>query len=154
MSSSALLKFSLISALSACAGHRVGGSETAHRIGCYTVRSAGVDTVKVWFPDTIALLSSRSKDEVIADLYGTRLNDRDAKNMSLLAFGWRPLATDSLRIVGTSGFFGVEFEGRFTDEGFEGSTASFTDVIDNEPIPRHRIIGTRARCLGFAARAA
>jgi hypothetical protein len=66
-----------------------------------------------------------------------------------LSWGWWSIGEDSLEIVGSSGFFGVEFRGHFTVGGFEGSAASFTDFANAEPVPRHPFTAVRAHCLGY-----
>ena len=82
-----------------------------------------------------------------------RMSQRQARLHSILKFGWRSAGTDSLEIWGSSGFFGVEFKGRLTAGGFQGSAASFTDVVGPDPLPRRAVIGMRSRCLGFESRA-
>jgi len=150
MSSHIFTCLGIVFALSACAGRQGAARPAVDRaLGCYVVRTDVDSNQRGWFPDTIALLSSRSKDGPVENTYRVRLTERQARRMSLLSFGWRNVGADSLEIVGSSGFFGVEFKGRFTADGFEGSAASFTDVIGPDPVPRYPVAATRARCLGF-----
>ncbi len=150
MSSHIFTRLGVVFALSACAGRQgAARPEVDRTLGCYVVRTEVDSDQRGWFPDTIVLLSSRSKDGPVENTYRVRLTERQARRMSLLSFGWRSVGADSLEIVGSSGFFGVEFKGRFTPDGFEGSAASFTDVIGPDPVPRHTVAATRARCLGF-----
>ena len=133
--------------LAACAGRRSVRPEPLNPVGCYLVRPADSSQVG-WFPDTIALLSSRSTEARIQGMYQVRLTPRVAHRMSLLSFGWTRPTGDSLEIVGSSGFSGIEFKGRLTPAGFVGSAAVFTDVATGEPAPRYALSATRAHCLG------
>src|SRR5712691_2156240 len=102
-------------ALAACAGqHPTLQPDVDRGVGCYVLRIEGNSSHGGWFPDTIALLSSQVEDGVIENARGTRVTLHQGRLNSLLGLGWRSIGGDSLMIVYGSGFFGVEFRGRFT----------------------------------------
>ena len=137
-------------ALAACAGqHPTLQPDVDRGVGCYVLSIEGDSSHGGWFPDTIGLLSSRAKEGVGENARGTRITLHQATLNSLLGLSWRSIGGDSLVIVYSSGFLGVEFRGRFTEDGLEGSAASFTDVQSSEPMPRRVVTGRRASCLGF-----
>ena len=100
MSSHIFTCLGIVLALSACAGRpRAARPKVDRALGCYVVRTEVGSSQRGWFPDTIALLSSRSKDGPAENTYRVRLTDRQARRMSLLSFGWRNVGADSLEIV-------------------------------------------------------
>jgi len=138
----------IVLAVAACGGHYHGSAIGPDRgLGCYVVQVEPQDTAVEAFPDTIALISSRSENR--PDFYGTRVTLSQGGRHPSLALLWRPLRRDSLHILGRSDSLRLDFRGRFNDHGFEGTVESLAGIIGAERRSRSQVHALRADCLGF-----